>query len=151
MKVNGAIAELVDSGLFTIATNSWLSGDLAQIAATEGINVKTYYVLKRTPAWAKRRLHLRGLRSNQREVIARFIEAVAEGVENGQIGKGKPASIYIKKRFKGNTVGRTPRPKRTSDELRQLANEIRRMRMARAPAVAAAAAAARRGVEREVE
>jgi hypothetical protein len=149
MKVNGAIAELVDSGLFTIATNSWLSGDLAQIAATEGIKVKTYYVVKRTPAWAKRRLHLRGLRRNQREVIARFIEKVAEGVDNGQIGKGKPASVYIKKTFKGTRVGRTEKPKRTPEQLRELANEIRRMKPARAPVMAAAAAA--RGVEREVE
>jgi hypothetical protein len=149
MKVNGAIAELVDSGLFTISTNPWLSGDLAQIAATEGITVKTYYVLKRTPAWSKRRLHLRGLRSNQREVIARFIEKVAEGVDNGQIGKGKPASVYIKKTFKGTRVGRTEKPKRTPEQLRELANEIRRMKPARAPVMAAAAAA--RGVEREVE
>jgi len=112
MKVNGAIAELVDSGLFTVATNSWLSGDLAQIAATEGIKVKSYYVVKRTPAWAKRRLHLRGLRSNQREVIARFIEKVAEGMDNGQIGKGSQRAFYIKRTFKGTKVGTTPRPKR---------------------------------------
>jgi hypothetical protein len=148
MKVNGAISELVDSGLFTIATNSWLSGDLAQIAAREGIVVKTYYVVKRTPAWSKRRLYLRGLRSNQREVIARFIEKVAEGVERGEIGKKKPASIYIKRTFKGNTVGRTEKPKRTPQELRQLANEIRRMKPARAQMMATAAA---RGFEREVE
>jgi hypothetical protein len=149
MKVNGAISELVDSGLFTIATNSWLSGDLAQIASREGITVKTYYVVKRTPAWAKRRLHLRGLRSNQREVIARFIEKVAEGIDNGQIGKGKPASVYIKRAFKGTKVGRTEKPRKTSDELRQLANDIRRMKPARAPVMATAAAAMR--VEREIE
>ena len=151
MKVNGAIAELVDSGLFTIATNSWLSGDLAQIAATEGIKVKSYYVVKRTPAWAKRRLHLRGLRSNQREVIARFIEKVAEGMDNGQIGKGKPASVYIKKTFKGTRVGRTEKPKRTSSELRQLANDIRRLKPARERPLMVAATATARGVEREVE
>jgi hypothetical protein len=149
VKVNGAISELVDSGLFTISTNPWLSGDLAQIAAREGIVVKTYYVVKRTPAWSKRRLHLRGLRSNQREVIARFIEKVAEGIDNGQIGKGKPASVYIKKTFKGTRVGRTEKPKRTSNQLRELANDIRRMKPARV--MAAAAPAAARGVEREVE
>jgi hypothetical protein len=149
MKVNGVIAELVDSGLFTVARNSWLSGDLAQIAAREGIVPKTVYVLKRTPAWAKGRLHLRGLRSNQREVIARFIETVAEGVENGEIGEGKPASIYIKKAFKGTQVGRSERPRKTPAQLRQLANEIRKMKPARAPAMAAATA--RRAVEREVE
>jgi len=110
--------------------------------------VKTYYVVKRTPAWAKRRLHLRGLRSNQREVIARFIEKVAEGMDNGQIGKGKPASVYIKKTFKGTRVGRTERPKRTSDQLRQLANDIRKMKPARAQPMMVAAAA--RGVEREI-
>jgi hypothetical protein len=151
VKVNGAISELVDSGLFTIATNSWLSGDLAQIAAREGIVVKTYYVVKRTPAWAKRRLYLRGLRSNQREVIARFIEKVAEGVERKEIGKKKPASIYIKKTFKGTKVGTTEKPKRTPEQLRELANEIRRMKPARAQVMAAAATAAAGGVEREVE
>jgi hypothetical protein len=148
MKANGVMAELIDSGLFTISTNPWLSGDLAQIASREGIMPKTYYVIKRTPAWAKRRLHLRGLRSNQREVIARFIEKVAEGVDAGQIGKGKPASIYIKKNFKGTKVGRTERPRRTTEQLRQLANDIRRMKPARAMA---AAATAGRGLEREVE
>jgi hypothetical protein len=40
-------------------------------------------------------------------VIARFIEKVAEGIDRGEIGEKKPASIYIKKTFKGNTVGRT--------------------------------------------
>jgi hypothetical protein len=145
MKVNGVIAELVDSGLFTVATNPWLSGDLAQIASREGIIPKSTYVIKRTPAWSKKRLHLRGLRSNQREVIARFLETIAEGIDAGQIGKGKPASVYIKKAFKGTTVGRTPRSKRTSDELRSLANEIRRMKMV------TATTRATRGVEREVE
>jgi hypothetical protein len=108
-------------------------------------------VVKRTPAWAKRRLHLRGLRSNQREVIARFIEKIAEGIDNGQIGKKKPASIYIKRTFKGTKVGTTEKPKRTPEQLRELANEIRRMKPARAQAMAAAATAAARGVEREVE
>jgi hypothetical protein len=73
---------------------------------------------------------------------------VAEGVERGEIGKKKPASIYIKRTFKGNTVGRTEKPKRTPQELRQLANEIRRMKPARAQMMATAAA---RGFEREVE
>jgi len=143
-----AVAELVDSGLFTLATNSWLSGDLAQIAATEGIKVKTFYVLKRTPAWAKKRLHLRGLRSNQREVIARFIEKVAEGMDRGEIGEKKPASLYIKKAFKGTKVGTTERPKRTSNELRQLANDIRKIKPARERPMMAAAVG--RGVEREI-
>jgi len=151
MKVNGAVAELVDSGLFTLATNSWLSGDLAQIAQNEGIKVKTYYVLKRTPAWAKRRLHLRGLRSNQRELIARFIEKVAEGMDRGEIGKKKPASLFIKREFKGTKVGTTPRPKRTSDQLRQLANDIRKIKPARERAMMVVATAPARGVEREVE
>jgi len=148
MKLYGVISELVDSGLFTVARNPWYSGDLAQIAERERLQVKSFYIVKRTPAWAKNRLHLKGLRSNQREVIARFIETVAQGMDEGQIGKNKPASIYIKKNFKGTKVGRTEKPKRTSDELRKLANDIRKMKevkvMARIPAGA-------RGVEREVE
>jgi hypothetical protein len=148
MKLYGVISELVDTGLFTVARNPWTNGDLAQIGAREGIYPKTFYIVKRTPAWAKNRLHLRGLRSNQRELIARFIEKVAEGMDAGQIGKGKPASVYIKKTFKGTTVGRTPRPKRTSDELRKLANDIRAMKPARAPVRIPAGA---RGFEREVE
>jgi hypothetical protein len=145
VRADGAIAILVDSGLFTLARNPWLSGDLAQIAATYKIYPKSTYILKRTPPWSKKRLHLRGLRSNQREVIARFIETIAEGVEKGEIGKGKPANIYIKENFKV-TVGRTPKPKRTPEELRQLANKIRAMK----PVVATAATRAR-GVEREIE
>jgi hypothetical protein len=148
MKADGVIAELVDSGLFTVATNPWLSGDLAQIASMEGIIPKSTHILKRTPAWAKKRMYLRGLRSNQREVIARFIEKIAEGKDTGQIGKGKPASVYIKKTFKGTSVGRTPRPRKTSDELRKLANDIRKMKTVTAPVRAMAGA---RGVEREVE
>ena len=147
MRADGVRAELIDSGLFTLARNPWLSGDLAQIAATHKIYPKSTYIIKRTPPWAKGRLHLRGLRSNQREVIARFIETVAEGVENGGIGKGKPASIYIKENFKGKTVGRTPKPKRTPEELRALANKIRAIK----PVAVAAAARVRPGVEREIE
>jgi hypothetical protein len=138
----------VDSGLFTISRNPWYSGDLAQIAERDGLNRSAFYIVKRTPAWAKNRLHLRGLRSNQREVIARFIEKVAEGVERGEIGKMKPASSYIKRTFKGTRVGRTQKPKKTPQELRQLANDIRAMKQARAPMMIPAGA---RGVEREVE
>jgi hypothetical protein len=145
---DGVRAELIDSGLFTLARNPWLSGDLAQIAAIHKIYPKSTYVIKRTPPWAKRRLHLRGLRSNQRETIARFIETIAEGVENGEIGKGKPASIYIKEKFKGKGAGRTPKPKMTPDELRALANKIRAMKPAKAPMRVPAGA---RGVEREIE
>jgi hypothetical protein len=148
MKLYGVIAELVDTGLFTVARNPWYSGDLAQIAEREGMHPKTFYIVKRTPPWAKARLHLRGLRSNQREVIARFIEKVAEGIDAGEIGKGKPASAYIKKTFKGTKVGRTPKPKRTSDELRKLANDIRAMKPVKAPMRVPAGA---RGVEREIE
>jgi hypothetical protein len=148
MKLYGVISELVDTGLFTVARNPWYSGDLAQIAEREKMYPKTFYIVKRTPAWSKARLHLRGLRSNQRELIARFIEKIAEGIDTGNIGKGKPASAYIKKAFKGTTVGRTPKPKRTSDELRKLANEIRAMKPAKAPVRVPAGA---RGVEREVE
>jgi hypothetical protein len=148
MKLYGIISELVDTGLFTIARNPWTSGDLAQIAEREKMYPKTFYYVKRTPAWARKRLHLRGLRANQREVIARFIEKVAEGMDAGEIGEGKPASAYIKKHFKGTTVGRTPRPKRTSDELRKLANEIRAMKPAKVP-VRAMVGAGR--FEREVE
>ncbi len=148
MKLYGVISELVDTGLFTVARNPWYSGDLAQVAEREKMYPKTFYIVKRTPAWSKARLHLRGLRSNQRELIARFIEKVAEGVDNGGIGKGKPASAYIKKNFKGTTVGRTPRPRRTTEELRKLANDIRAMKPARAPMRTMARAG---GVEREVE
>lgn len=148
MKLYGIIAELIDTGLFTVARNPWYSGDLAQIAEREKMYPKAFYIVKRTPAWARNRLHLRGLRSNQREVIARFLEKIAEGIDTGQIGKGKPASAYIKKNFKGTTVGRTPRPKRTSDELRKLANEIRAMKPAKAPVRVMVTT---RGVEREVE
>jgi hypothetical protein len=148
MKLYGVISELVDTGLFTVARNPWYSGDLAQIAEREGMYPKTFYIVKRTPAWARNRLHLRGLRSNQREVIARFIEKIAEGIDTGQIGKGKPASVYIKRAFKGTKVGRTEKPKRTSDELRKLANDIRAMKPAKIPVRAMAGA---RGFEREVE
>jgi hypothetical protein len=148
MKLYGVIAELVDTGLFTVARNPWFSGDLAQIAEREKMYPKTFYIVKRTPAWARNRLHLRGLRKNQRELIARFIEKIAEGMDRGEIGEGKPASVYIKKAFKGTKVGRTEKPKRTSDELRQLANDIRAMKQARMPVRAPAGG---RGLEREVE
>jgi len=148
MKLYGVISELVDTGLFTVARNPWTSGELKTIGEREGIYAKTFYIVKRTPAWSKSRLHLRGLRANQREVIARFIEKVAEGIDTGNIGKGKPASAYIKKTFKGTTVGRTPRPKRTSDELRKLANDIRAMKTVK---VAPRVMVTTRGVEREVE
>jgi len=148
MKLYGVISELIDTGLFTVARNPWYNGDLAQIGKNYQIYPKTFYVVKRTPAWSKSRLHLRGLRSNQRELIARFIEKVAEGIDRGEIGKGKPASVYIKQKFKGTTVGRTEKPKRSTQELRQLANEIRALKTARAPIRVPAGT---RPVEREVE
>jgi hypothetical protein len=148
MKLNGSISELIDTGLFTIARNPWFTGDLAQIAQTYNMNPKAFYIVKRTPPWSKNRLHLKGLRRNQREVIARFLEKIAEGIERGEIGKMKPASAYIKRTFKGTRVGRTEKPRKTAEELRQLANDIRAMKPARAPAMATART---RGVEREVE
>jgi hypothetical protein len=147
MKLYGTISELIDTGLFTLARNPWFSGDLAQIAETYKMYPKAFYIIKRTPPWSKHRLHLRGLRSNQRELIARFIEKIAEGIDAGEIGKMKPASAYIKMNFKGTKVGRTEKPKRTTQQLRQLANEIRTMK-AKAPAMATART---RGLEREVE
>jgi hypothetical protein len=93
------IVELVDSGLFILATNPYTSGKLASIAREHGFRVKSRTIVRRNAPWSKARLYLAGMSRKQLERIAKFIEAIIEGRETGEIGEGKPAPVYIRKKF----------------------------------------------------
>jgi len=93
------IVELVDSGLFILATNPYTSGKLASIAREHGFRVKSRTIIRRSPPWSKARLYLAGMSRKQLEQIAKFMETIIEGREAGKIGEGKPAPVYIRKKF----------------------------------------------------
>jgi hypothetical protein len=95
----GDIVELIDSGLFILATNPYTSGKLASIAREHGFRVKSRTIVRRNVPWSKARLHLAGMSRKQLEHIAKFIETIIEGREKGEIGEGKPAPVYIRKKF----------------------------------------------------
>jgi hypothetical protein len=139
MRAKGAIAELIDSGLYIMATNPFLSGKLASIAREYGFRVKSPTIIRRSPPWSKARLHLHGMSRKQLERIASFIEIIAEGIEKGEIGEGKPASRYVRMRLGIRKPRVYVSKARPPSVLRELANKIRGITPApRAPAPAVA-------------
>ena len=153
MRAKGAVAELIDTGLFTLASNPWMSGSLASIAKQFGFNVKSPTIMRKTPPWAKARLHLDGLSPAQLEVIRNFINAVIDAKARGEIGRGAPASIAVKRALTGRRASpelRRARPRaKTVEELRGLLSRVSSLieQKARAPAVVAVAPAVERRLE----
>jgi hypothetical protein len=125
MRAKGVTVELIDSGLFITATNPYLSGKLAKIARELGFTVKSTMIIRRSPPWSKARLYLNGMSRKQLERIASFIELIAEGIERGEIGEGKPASRYIRMRLGVRKPRVYVSKARSPSVLRELANKIR--------------------------
>ena len=146
------IVELVDSGLFILATNPWTSGKLASIAREHGFRVKSRTIIRRSPPWSKTRLYLNGMSRKQLERIASFIELIAEGVEKGEIGEDKPASRYIRMRLgvkKPRVYVSKAKPPAVLRELARKIREVATKAPEKVPAVAPLAPTA--GVGRVLE
>jgi hypothetical protein len=148
MRANGLYTELIDSGLFIKATNPHLSGKLAEIAKEHGFRVKSPAIIRRSPPWSKSRLYLHGMSRKQLERIAKFIEAIIEGRETGQIGEGKPAHVFIRMKF-GKRKPRVYVSK--AKPLEELRAELAKIREAIAKAPEKVPAVAPPGVGRVLE
>jgi hypothetical protein len=99
MRPKGSVLELVDSGQYILATNPYTSGKLASTAREHGFRIRSPTIVRRNAPWSKARLYLHGMSKKQLERIAKFIETIIEGREAGEIGEGKPAPVYIRKKF----------------------------------------------------
>jgi len=99
MRAKQAVTELIESGLYTLASNPYLTGDLRKIAEEHKFRIKSATIVRRKPPWAKTRLHLAGMSKKQLERVGAFIEAIIEGREAGEIGEKKPASRWIRLKF----------------------------------------------------
>jgi len=54
---------LIDAGLYTVAKNPWLSGDLADVVKAGLVrpkNTNKPYIVRKTPPWAKARQYMSG-------------------------------------------------------------------------------------------
>jgi hypothetical protein len=106
------LAGFKDSGLYTLARNSWLKGKLAKIAKENNYKVSLGKVLRRTPRWAKARMHLEGMSVNQLMVIKHLVETIrtADRDETGKL-KEHP-TVLVQKAFEGwQKTERKPRRK----------------------------------------
>jgi len=106
------LAGYTDSGLYTLAKNPWLKGELAKIAKENNYKVSLGKVLRRTPKWAKARMHLEGMSANQLMVVKHLVETIrtAERDETGKL-KVHP-TILVKKAFeRWEKVPRKPKRK----------------------------------------
>jgi hypothetical protein len=132
MRPKGSIVELVDSGLFILATNPWTSGRLASIARREGYVVKSNVIVRRSPPWSKRRLYLHGMSKRQLERIIDFKETILAARRAGKIGEGRPAPLAIVEKY-GRKKPRVYKSK--AKPIEQLEAEITKLReaLARAP------------------
>jgi len=106
------LAGFKDSGLYTLADNPWLEGELAKIAKENNYKVSLGKVLRRMPRWAKARMHLEGMSANQLMVVKHLVETIrtAERDETGKL-KEHP-TVLVKKAFEGwEKVPRKPKRK----------------------------------------
>jgi hypothetical protein len=106
------LAGFKDSGLYTLAANPWLKGELAKIAKENNYKVSLGKVLRRMPRWAKARMHLEGMTANQLMVLKHLVETIrtAERDETGKL-KEHP-TVLVKKAFEGwQKVERKPKRK----------------------------------------
>jgi hypothetical protein len=67
-----------DAGLATFAENPWANPDskLFKIAQEKGYKISFGRVLKKTPKWAKARMHYDGMSSRQLEMLKTAVEAI---------------------------------------------------------------------------
>jgi hypothetical protein len=138
-----------DVGLVTFAENPWANPDskLFQIAMENGYEISFGKVLKKTPKWAKARMHYDGMSSRQLQVLKTAVEAIKNAPRDE---KGKMLvhpTVVIQEAFKNWVSVAKPRERK---DLERTLKEINRAlakaqeREARKEAVAAEATARRR-------
>jgi hypothetical protein len=108
------IQRMKDAGLVTYAENSWANpnGELYKIAMENGYKIRPGKIVRKTPRWAKARMHLEGMSPNQLMVLKHLTETIktAERDEKGKL-KVHP-TVLVRRAFKGwQKVERKPRRK----------------------------------------
>ena len=99
------ISSMIESGLYTVGKNAWLSGRLKSLAEQLKFRVKWKYYIRKTPPWAKARGYLGALSDNQRAYLEWVISEVAPRADAENI----PISALLRQ-LKG--AGQTRRPGR---------------------------------------
>jgi hypothetical protein len=101
-----------DAGLVTFAENPWANPDgrLFKIAQENGYKISFGKVLKKTPKWAKARMHYDGMSPRQLEVLKTAVEAIknAPRDENGKM-KEHPTVVIAEAFKEWKRVEREPR------------------------------------------
>lgn len=108
------IQRMKDAGLVTYAENPWANPDdeLYKIARENGYKIRPGKIARKTPKWAKARMHLEGMSVNQLMVIKHLVETIrtAERDETGKL-KVHP-TVLVQKAFEGwQKVERKPKRK----------------------------------------
>ena len=136
-----------DAGLVTFAENPWANPDskLFKIAQENGYKVSFGKVLKKTPKWAKARMHYDGMSPRQLEVLKTAVEAIknAPRDENGKMIEHP--TVVIARAFK-NWERTERKPKRADIEqtLKKINEALAKARERRAEETEAEAVARRR-------
>jgi hypothetical protein len=102
-----------DAGLVTYAENPWANPDskLYKIAVENGYKIRPGKIVKKTPRWAKARMHLEGMSANQLMVIKHLVETI-RAAERDETGKLKVhPTVLVKEAFK-NWQKAPPKPRR---------------------------------------
>ena len=108
------IQRMKDAGLVTVAEHPWANpdGKLYKIARENNYKIRPGKIVRKTPRWAKARMHLEGMTANQLMVIKHLVETIrtAERDEEGKL-KEHP-TVLIKRAFEGwEKVPRKPKRK----------------------------------------
>jgi hypothetical protein len=108
------LQRMKDAGLVTYAENPWANPDseLYKIAMENGYKIRPGKIVRKTPRWAKARMHLEGMSANQLMVIKHLTETIrtADRDETGKL-KVHPTTL-VKEAFKGwQKAPRKPRRK----------------------------------------
>jgi hypothetical protein len=97
------IQRMKDAGLVTVAENPWTNpdGKLYKIARENGYKIRPGKIVRKTPRWAKARMHLEGMSVNQLMVVKHLVETIrtADRDETGKL-KEHP-TVLVQKAFEG--------------------------------------------------
>ena len=90
-KAHGLVKDIVSAGIregvYIVAKYPWKSGILAKKAAEHKIPVKHDYIIRLAPPWANARYGVYAMSKAQLEVITKFIKAIIEAREAGELGR----------------------------------------------------------------
>jgi hypothetical protein len=136
-----------EAGLVTFAANPWANpdGELFKLARRNGYKVHFYRVLKKTPKWAKARMHYDGMSVRQLEVLKTAVEAIKNAPRDKDGKMTVHPTEVIREAFKGwESVERKPERKNIELTLKDINRALAKKKERKAEEAEAAAEARRR-------